>query len=82
MIFGQPTDFAIETYHEPSGQQWGGFGRMFIDIQGVRLGRIRENHCSLFHAADRIRELHPILDILWDESFTGLSDAEIFAVVD
>ena len=55
MTFGDPKDFAIEAYHEPSGPQWAGFGRMAIDIQGVRLGDIRENHCSLFHAVDRFR---------------------------
>ncbi|MDZ4401712.1 hypothetical protein [Prosthecobacter sp.] len=82
MTFGQPTDFSIEVYHEPSGPEWGGFGRMAIVVQGVELGDIRENHCSLFHAADRLRELPPIIGNFWDESFDGLSDAEIFAVVD
>jgi hypothetical protein len=55
---------------------------MAIDIQGVRLGDIRENHCSLFHAADRFRQLYPIIVTLWEESFTGLSDAEIFSIID
>ena len=41
MTFGDSKDFAIEAYHEPSGPQWGGFGRMAIDIQGVRIGDIR-----------------------------------------
>ena len=82
MIFGNPKDFAIEAYQEPSGPQWGGFGRMAIDIQGVRLGDIRENHCSLFHAADRFREVYPHIESLWAESFDGLSDAEIFALID
>ena len=82
MIFGEPTDFAIEAYHEPSGARWAGFGRMSIDIQGVRLGNIHEKHCSLFHAADRLRDLPPTIAELWEEAFNGLSDAEIFAVVD
>jgi hypothetical protein len=78
MTFGYPTDFAIEAYHEPSGPEWGGFGRMCIDIQGVRLGDIRENHCSLYDATDRLRTAYPIIDSFWDASFLGLSDAEIF----
>jgi len=82
MIFGLPSDFAIEAYHEPSGPQWAGFGRMAIDIQGFRLGDIRENHCSLFHAADRFRELHSTVTTLWDESFAGLSNSEIFGLFD
>src|SRR4051794_29591043 len=82
MIFRQPTDFAIEAYHEPYGPEWGGFGRMCIHIQGVQLGDVRENHCFLFHATDQFRKLHPSVEALWDESFAGLSDAEIFAAVD
>ena len=82
MIFGQPSDFAIEAHHEPYGPEYGGFGRIAIDIQGVRLGDIRENHCSLFHAVSQIRQAFPIIETFWDESFTGLSDAEIFAVVE
>jgi hypothetical protein len=82
MTFGDPKDFAIEAYHEPSGPQWSGFGRMAIDIQGFRLGDIRETHCSLFHAVDRFRQVYPRIESLWAESFVGLSDAEIFALID
>lgn len=81
MIFGDPTDFAIEAYHEPSGPHWGGFGRMCLHVQGMVLGDIRENHCSLFHATDRIREVAADVESLWDESFTGLSDMEVFALI-
>jgi hypothetical protein len=82
MTFGQPSDFAIEAYHEPSGPQWAGFGRMAIDVQGVRLGDIRENHCSLFHAVDCFRQAFAVIERLWDESFASLSDAEIFGLID
>ena len=82
MIFGEPTEFSIEAYHEPYGPQWAGCGRMAIDVGGARLGNIRENHCSLFAAVDCLRKLSPTIEELWDKSFTGLSDAEIFAVVD
>ena len=82
MIFGDTKDFAIEAYHEPSGPQWGGLGRMCIHIQGNRLGNIRDNHCSLFHATHRFRELAGTIESLWNESFTGLSSPEIFALID
>src|SRR5688500_6256783 len=82
MSFGEPAELAIEAYHEPSGPEWAVFGRMCITVQGIRLGDIREKHCSLLHATDRFRKLHPTIATLWDESFTGLSDTEIFAVVD
>lgn len=82
MIFGNPTEFAIEVYHEPSGPGWGGCGRMAVEIQGVRLGDIRENHCSLFGATDRFRELNQVIETLWDDSFAGLSHVEIFNLLD
>jgi hypothetical protein len=82
MIFGQPSEFAVEVYHEPHSSSWGGFGRMCIHVQGVQLGDICENHCSLFHATDQFRKLYLCVETLWDESFVGLTDTEIFAVVD
>ena len=75
MIFGDPHDFAIEAYHEPSGPQYSGFGRMCLHIQGVSLGNIRDNHCSLFHATDRLREVAADVESLWNDDFMGLSDA-------
>lgn len=78
MIFGQTTNFAIEAYHEPSGPEWGGFGRMCIHIQGMVIGDLRENHCSLFHATSRFSELRTIIETLWEPSFVGRSDVEIF----
>jgi hypothetical protein len=82
MTFGDPMDFAIEAYHEPSGPQYAGFGRICLHVQGLVLGDIRDNHCSLFNATDRIREVATDFGSLWDESFTGLSDAEVFALID
>ncbi|MEO6184380.1 MAG: hypothetical protein ABIP71_15005 [Verrucomicrobiota bacterium] len=82
MLFGNPADFAIEAYHEPSGSSWTGFGRMCIYAKKIRLGHIDENHCSLFHAADRLREAVNEIKILWDESFNGLSDKETFDFLD
>lgn len=82
MIFGDPEDFAIEAYHEPSGPQYGGFGRMCIHVQGVSIGNIRDNHCSLFHATQRVREVATDFESLWHDSFAGLSDAEVFGLID
>jgi hypothetical protein len=48
----------------------------------VTLGDIRDNHCSLFHATDRVREVAADFGSLWDDSFLGLSDAEVFALID
>jgi hypothetical protein len=82
MTFGGPTDFAIEVYHEPSGPNYGGFGRMCIHVQGTQIGDIRENHCSLWGSTNRFRELLDHIETLWSDDFTGLSDIEIFGVLD
>lgn len=82
MRFGDPTEFAIDAYHEPTAPEWTGFGRMCIYAEGIPLGDLGEEHCSLFHAADRFRELSGTVETLWDDSFAGLSDALIFAVID
>ena len=82
MTFGDPKDFAIEAYHEPSGLRWGGCGRMCIYIQGVCLGDIRDNHCSLSQATNRIRKVAADFESLSDASFSALSDEEVFALID
>jgi hypothetical protein len=82
MLFGNPTEFAIEAYHEPSGPKWGGFGRISVYIQNACLGDIRENHCSLFHCTDQFRELIDCVETLWDASFLGRSELEIFNLID
>jgi hypothetical protein len=82
MTFGDPKEFAIEAYHEPSGPEWGGFGRLCIHVTGICIGNIRDHHCSLFHATDRFRELIQNADTLWDGSFAGLSNADIFDMIE
>jgi hypothetical protein len=82
MRFGDPKEFAIDAYHEPSGSEWVGFGRMCIHVDSIPLGNLAEEHCSLFHAVDRFRELSGAVATLWDDSFAGLSDSQIFAVID
>jgi hypothetical protein len=82
MRFGDPTQFAIEAFHEPSSAQRAGFGRMCIEIQGVCVGNIHEDHCSLFHAVDVLRKLIGTIETFWDDAFIGLSDAQIFTLLD
>lgn len=82
MRFGDPTEFAIDAFHEPAGPEWAGFGRMCIYFGSTPLGELSEEHCSLFHAADRFRELGSAIESLWDDSFAGLADADIFSLLD
>ena len=81
MIFGNSKDFAIEAYHEPSGPKWGGCGRLCLHIQGVMVGNIRENHCSLFAVTDILRNVAGKIDGMWRDCFLGLSDAEVFCLI-
>ena len=82
MTFGDPKDFAIEAYHEPSGPQWGGCGRLCLHIHGVSVGDIRDNHCSLFAVTDCFRRFSDSIENLWAGCFAGLSDAEVFRLID
>jgi hypothetical protein len=82
MIFGDPKEFAIEAYHEPSGPKWGGYGRFCLHIGGVAVGDIRDSHCSLFDITNRFRSVSGVITQLWAECFVGLSDAEIFRLID
>jgi hypothetical protein len=82
MRFGEPSEFAVEAYHEPSGVEWLGFGRMCLYVEGTALGNLLDEHCSLFHAVDRFREVSSCAGELWDISFAGLSHAQMFALLD
>ena len=82
MIFGNPTDFAIEAYHEPASPKFLGFGRMCIHVQGAVLGDLGEDHCSLFDAVGRFRELANNIETQWDKRFSDLSDTEVFGDLD
>jgi hypothetical protein len=82
MLLGNLNEFAVEIYHEPAGPQWTGFGRMCLHIQGLTIGNIEEQHCSLFHAVERICEVAKVMASQWDERFAGHTDEEIFAWLD
>lgn len=82
MLFGNTDSISIEIHHEPEGPEWIGFGRMCIYIQGLVLGDITEDHCSLFHAVERIYEVSLQLDDLWDDRFIGHTPEEIFSWID
>lgn len=82
MLFGTPSDFAVEIYHEPDSSRELGFGRMRIFIQGISIGDIEEQHCSLFHAVERIGEVAEALPTLWETRFSQHTEEEIFSWLD
>jgi Immunity protein 42 len=81
MIFGDPADFAVEAFHEPLESRFRGFGRLCIHVQGLALGDIEEEHCSLFHSADDLERLAADAAGLWDASFEGHSDKSLFELL-
>ena len=82
MLFGDPATFAVEIHCEPVEPRSRGFGRMCIFVGGMRLGNLDEEHCSLFHAVDRIAEVASTLPGLWDERFSCCEPEAIFAYLD
>jgi hypothetical protein len=82
MIFGDTNNFAIEAYHEPSGPEWHGFGRLCLHIHGTRIGDIHDRHCSLHNITRRFRELVETIHSLWNPEFEKLSDSEVFSLID
>ena len=55
---------------------------MCIHIQSKTIGNVDEQHCSLFHAVERIVEAAQKLPSLWDVRFTQHTDEEIFSWLD
>ena len=82
MVFGNPKSFAIEIYHEPAGPEWKGFGRMCLHVEGITIGDPLQDHCSLFHAVERIEKVATDLATLWDRRFAGHTGQEILAWLD
>jgi hypothetical protein len=84
MTFGDPTIYAIEAYNErlPGFSAQGLWGRICIHVQGVAFGDVTEEHCCLDHTFEALHNLATSVDRLWDKAFDGLTDYEIFDVLD
>ncbi len=78
MMFGDPSEFAIEAMIEPHliapSAVW---GRMCLHIGPVVLGDITDEHCGLYGAYCGFNELVGDTTRLWDDSFTGLNHKQI-----
>lgn len=82
MMLGDPRAFSIEAYHEPMDSRSPGFGRMALLVSNTTIGDITEKHCGLGDAAERFRQILFSGGPFWDQSFSSLSDGEIFALID
>jgi hypothetical protein len=83
MLFGNKATFAIEAVIEPGLQppstSW---GRMRIWCADVSIGNIEEEHCGLDNAFDEFRSLVTKLDGLWSDEFEGMTDLELWNLLD
>lgn len=83
MMFGDPKDFAIEAMVEPDlpvpSAVW---GRMRVWCQGVAVGDYEESYCALYPAYLSFKELQKSLPTLWHANFEGLTDGELWNLLD
>lgn len=83
MLFGERNIFAIEATVEPHLQapsaMW---GRLCIWCDGVCIGDFAEAHCGLYGSYDGFRSLFASLHSLWRAEFTGLSDRDLWNLLD
>jgi hypothetical protein len=82
MLFGDKAIFAIETmiepHLEPPSAPW---GRMRVWCEGVSIGDINEEHCGL-EVFEALSYLISQLDDLWLDEFEGLSDFQLWNLLD
>lgn len=82
IIFGDKSTFAIETMIEPNLQlpstPW---GRMCVWCDGVSIGDINEEYCGL-EVFDKLSSIILQLNNLWLSEFEGLSDLDLWNVLD
>jgi hypothetical protein len=83
MLFGSRDRFAIESMTEPylcaPSLVW---GRMRIWCDGTEIGDYSDEHCGLFDAYVGFRELKELLARNWIVEFNGLSDNELWNLLD
>lgn len=78
MMFGDPSNFAIEAITEPHlvapSAVW---GRMCIHIGPIVLGDFTDEHCGLYGAYCGFKKLLTTESQLWDDAFVGLTREQI-----
>jgi hypothetical protein len=83
MLFGNPTDFAIEAMTEPHlsapSAVW---GRMRVICDKQIYGDYENPHCALYPAYCQFRWFRENVIDLWDSSFNGLSNSELHDLLD
>lgn len=83
MLFGTKEHFAIEAMSETALRRPSAvWGRMQVWCQGVSIGDYSDEHCGLYGSYVGFKELGGRLPRLWREEFSGLSDTELWNLLD
>ncbi len=83
MLFGDPSTFAIECFHDPFPNDRGWvFGQMAILVSDGRLGDIAEPGCMLNVTVGHLEDTLCNIDNLDEAEFHELADAELFELLD
>ncbi|MCP4338526.1 MAG: hypothetical protein GY799_06460 [Desulfobulbaceae bacterium] len=83
MIFGEKSDFAIEAMVEVGLESpsfvW---GRLRVWIQGGSIGDYDDPHCGLYPSYQNFKEKITMLNSLWSDEFSNLTDIELWNILD
>lgn len=82
MIFGDARTFAIEVHTDPGPVGTSVFGRMAVHVAGHTIGDLTEEHCGIGGPAETLRSKLNCFSTLWDASFEGLEDIDVFHLLD
>lgn len=87
MIFGNPSDFAVEAVVEPGPEYPPSFGlnvggRMRLIVGGVSVGGISEPSCTPRHLSEHLTELCTTPRKLWHSSLSGATPEKQFQMLD
>ena len=87
MIFGNPSDFAVEAMVEPGPEYPPSFGsnvagRMRLIVGGVSVGDIGEPSCIPRHLSEHLTEVCSTSRTLWHSSLSGATPEKQFQMLD
>lgn len=87
MIFGNPSNFAVEAVVEPGPEYPPSFGRnvagrMRLIVGGVSVGDISEPSCIPRHLSEHLTELCTTSRTLWHSSLSGATPEKQFQMLD
>jgi hypothetical protein len=81
MKFGDPASFEVEAIIQPV-ERFVGFGRIRILVGDLELGDFSVERCSLHHPIEDLERLTNSALSQWDPSFEGLTENQIFKLLD